>query len=237
MNSSMSIEHCPLVARHAAPDQFQDGVERFVLPIVAHPSLSSWLVLARGIVHDPGDPLDPLGIDAGLALAAGGAAQLRWAAALGWISDTWSMVSAPALAVASFAMAQAIGGSGIIACFAGGLLVGALLPQHKHERLRGGLGEALSLMTWLVFGSIVASQLLCHANLAFILYAVLSLTVIRMLPVALCLLGARVTISELLFVGWFGPRGFARIVFAIMVFDATLPGNTALMAMVAGRWC
>jgi NhaP-type Na+/H+ or K+/H+ antiporter len=131
-------------------------------------------------------------------------------------------------------MAQAIGGSGFIACFVGGLLLGALLPEHKHERLRGaeGFGEALSLMTWLVFGSIVVGQLLNHANPAFIVYAVLSLTVIRMLPVVLCLLGAQATIAESLFVGWFGPRGLASIVFAVMVFDAKLPGNTALMAIV-----
>jgi NhaP-type Na+/H+ or K+/H+ antiporter len=176
-----------------------------------------------------------IGLVVGLALAAGGAALLRRAGALGWISETWNVVSAPALAGASFAMAQAIGGSGFIACFAGGLLLGALLPEHKHERLRGaeGLGEALSLMTWLVFGSIAVGELLNHANLAFILYAILSLTVIRMLPVALCLLGARMTIAESLFVGWFGPRGLASIVFAIMVFDANLPGNVALMATVA----
>ena len=88
-------------------------------------------------------------------------------------------------------------------------------------------------MTWLVFGSIVASQLLNHASLAFILYAVLSLTVVRMLPVALCLLGARVTFAESLLVGWFGPRGLTSIVFAILVFDAELPGNRTLIPTVA----
>ncbi len=176
-----------------------------------------------------------IGIAAGATLAAGGALLLRWAAALGWISDTWNVVSAPALAGASFAMAQASGGSGFIACFVGGLLLGSLLPEHKHERLRGaeGLGEALSLMTWLVFGSIIVSELLNHTGQAVIIYAVLSLTLVRMLPVALCLVGARVTIAESLFVGWFGPRGLASIVFAIMVFDAKLPGNIPLMATVA----
>jgi len=176
-----------------------------------------------------------IGVVVGLVLAAGGVALLRWATALGWLNDTWSLVSIPALAGGCFAMAQAIGGSGFIACFVGGLLLGALLPKHRHERLRGaeGLGEALSLMTWLVFGSIVARQLLNHASLAFILYAVLSLTVVRMLPVALCLLGARVTLAESLLVGWFGPRGLTSIVFAIMVFDAELPGNVTLISTVA----
>jgi NhaP-type Na+/H+ or K+/H+ antiporter len=75
-------------------------------------------------------------------------------------------------------------------------------------------------------------QLLNNANPAVILYAVPSLTVIRMLPVVLCLVGARTTVTESLFVGWFGPRGLASIVFAIMVFDAKLPGNTTLIATV-----
>ena len=66
-----------------------------------------------------------------------------------------------------------------------------------------------------------------------VLYAVLSLTVIRMLPVFLCLLGTPVGTGEKLFIGWFGPRGLASIVFAIMVFDAQLPGNDTLMATVA----
>jgi NhaP-type Na+/H+ or K+/H+ antiporter len=176
-----------------------------------------------------------IGLVVGLGLAAGAAVMLRRAAALGWISDTWNVVSTPALAGACFAVAQAIGGSGFIACFVGGLLFGALMPEHKHERLRGaeGVGDALSLMTWLAFGSIVLGRVLDFADPAAILYAVLSLTFIRMLPVALSLLGARITIGEALFIGWFGPRGLASVVFAIMVFDDALPGNATLMATVA----
>jgi NhaP-type Na+/H+ or K+/H+ antiporter len=176
-----------------------------------------------------------IGIVVGLALAFGAAVMLRRAAALGWISDSWSVVATPALAVACFAVAQAIGGSGFIACFVGGLLLGGLMKEHKHERLRSaeGAGEALSLMTWLVFGSILPGKVLDISSPAPILYAVLSLTVVRMLPVAISLLGARVTLGEALFIGWFGPRGLASLVFAIMVFDAALPGNATLMATVA----
>jgi hypothetical protein len=90
-----------------------------------------------------------IGLVVGLALAGGGAALLRGGGPLD--RGTSNVVSAPALAGAGFAVAQAIGGSSFIACFAGGLLLGALLPRHKHERLRGaeGVGWALSLMTWL----------------------------------------------------------------------------------------
>lgn len=176
-----------------------------------------------------------IGLVVGLALAAGTAVMLHRAAALGWISETWNVVSAPALALACFALAQAIGGSGFIACFVGGLALGGLMSEHKHERLSSaeGAGEALSLMTWLAFGAIVPGRVLYLASPATIVYAVLSLTVIRMLPVAISLLGARVGIREALFIGWFGPRGLASVVFAIMVFDAALPGNTTMMATVA----
>ena len=235
----------PVVVNRAVPSNIRESlnVESGLNDGICVPVIVILLDLAIGtqIEHEPATHVllavvEELGIGlvVGAALAAVGAGLLRWAASVGWISDTWNVVSAPALAGASFALAQAVGGSGFIACFVGGLFLGALLPEHKHERLRGaeGLGEALSLMTWLVFGSILASELLNHANPAFILYAVLSLTVIRMLPVALCLLGTRMTIAESLFVGWFGPRGLASIVFAIMVLDAKLPGNTALMATV-----
>jgi NhaP-type Na+/H+ or K+/H+ antiporter len=176
-----------------------------------------------------------IGLVVGLGLAGLATAILRRAEALGWTSDTWNVVSVPALAGASFALAQAIGGSGFIACFAGGLLLGALMPEHKHERLRSaeGVGDALSLMTWLAFGAIVPGRVLDFTHPAAILYAVLSLTVIRMAPVALSLLGARVKIGETLFIGWFGPRGLASVVFAIMVFDEALPGNETVMATVA----
>jgi NhaP-type Na+/H+ or K+/H+ antiporter len=176
-----------------------------------------------------------IGVVVGLGLAAAAAAILRRAAAYGWISDSWDVVATPALALACFALAQAIGASGFIACFVGGLLLGGLTPEHKHERLLSaeGAGAALSLMTWLAFGAVVPGKLLDFANPAAILYAVLSLTVIRILPVAICLLGARVTLGETLFIGWFGPRGLASLVFAIMVFDAGLPGNRILMATVA----
>jgi NhaP-type Na+/H+ or K+/H+ antiporter len=186
--------------------------------------------VARVVVEEIG-----VGLVVGLGLAAGAAVMLRRAAALGWISDTWNLVATPALAVSCFAVAQAIGGSGFIACFAGGLLLGALTPEHKHERLRSaeGAGEALSLMTWLAFGSVVLGRVLDFASAAPVLYAALSLTVVRMLPVALSLLGARITMGEVLFIGWFGPRGLASVVFAIMVFDAGLPGNATLMATVA----
>ena len=140
------------------------------------------------------------------------------------------------LRVAMIASAQALGGSGFIACFVGGLLLSGLGERHKEELLRGAehMGEALALLTWVVFGGIVVVRLIDRVTWQALLYAVLSLTVIRMLPVFLCLIGTRTSIADKLFIGWFGPRGLATIVFAVLVLDEKLPGNDTIM--LAAGW-
>ena len=175
------------------------------------------------------------GLAVGGVLTGGTALLLRWAKTHDSASEGWTEVPAVALAGACFAAAQALGGSGFIACFIGGLLLGRLVPEGKHAVLCGAenTGEVLALLTWLVFGSVVVGQLTGRLSLPVVLYALLSLTVIRMLPVFLCLLGTPIGTAERLFIGWFGPRGLASIVFAIMVFDAGLPGNSVLMRTVA----
>ncbi len=175
-----------------------------------------------------------IGLAAGIVVTLGAEWLRRGAAARGWIGEPWNEVWTPALAAACFTVAQTLGGSGFIACFVGGLVMGVSSRHRTHVPLRGAeaTGEALALLTWLLFGSIITA-VLRYATPAVVLYAVLSLTFIRMLPVFLCLLGTRLGLTQSLFIGWFGPRGLASIVFAVMVYDADLPGNRILMATVA----
>jgi sodium/hydrogen antiporter len=176
-----------------------------------------------------------IGMIVGLALTWLAILMLQFAERQGWIGEHWVEIPIVALAAACFAAAQAAGGSGFIACFAGGLLLSALGARHKRELLRGAehMGEALALLTWVVFGGIVVARIIDRVTWQALLYAVLSLTVIRMLPVFLCLIGTRTSTAEKLIVGWFGPRGLATIVFAVLVFDEKLPGNdTIILAAV-----
>jgi NhaP-type Na+/H+ or K+/H+ antiporter len=177
-----------------------------------------------------------IGLIAGLALTWLTTLLLRFAERRGWISESWVEIPIVALAAACFAAAQAAGGSGFIACFVGGLLLSGLGAQHKKELLRGAehLGEALALLTWVVFGGVVVARMIDRATWPAVLYAVLSLTVVRMLPVFLCLIGTRTSRADKLFIGWFGPRGLATIVFAILILDAKLPGNDTIM--LAAGW-
>ena len=177
-----------------------------------------------------------IGLIVGLALTWLTTVMLRFAEGRGWISEHWVEIPIVALAAACFAAAQALGGSGFIACFVGGLLLSGLGARHKQELLRGAehMGEALALLTWVIFGGIVVARLIDRVTWSALLYAILSLTVIRMLPVFLCLIGTKTSVADKLFIGWFGPRGLATIVFAVLVLDEKLPGNDTIM--LAAGW-
>jgi NhaP-type Na+/H+ or K+/H+ antiporter len=159
---------------------------------------------------------------------------LRRVVALGWLSDTWRQLPVPALAVACFASAQALGGSGFIACFVGGMLFGGLSEQHKHKLLLAaeGTGDTLALLTWVLFGAVVVGHSIDALSWQILAYALLSLTVVRMLPVFLVLTGMGLRTDEKLFVGWFGPRGLASIVFGLIVLEEQLPGGSTITVTV-----
>jgi NhaP-type Na+/H+ or K+/H+ antiporter len=151
------------------------------------------------------------------------------------ISPTWRQLLVPALALACFTTAQALGGSGFIAAFVGGLLFGSLTRENTHGYLLAaeGTSEAVALLTWVVFGATVVARVAENATWEMFLYAFLSLTLVRMLPVWLALRGTDTRLDEVLFMGWFGPRGLASIVFAIMVIEAGIPGADLIAVTVA----
>jgi NhaP-type Na+/H+ or K+/H+ antiporter len=176
-----------------------------------------------------------IGLVVGLGLAALGTWILKQCAKRGWVTDIWGQVPVFALAVGCFATAQSLHGSGYIAAFAGGLLFGVLARNEKHKLLHAAEGpaETFALFTWVVFGSAVAGQAFEHFSWQIVLYSVLSLTLIRVLPIYLSLSGTGEPRDHKLFLGWFGPRGLASIVFAIIVLNENLPGgNTLAMTVV-----
>ena len=80
-----------------------------------------------------------------------------------------------------------------------------------------------------MFGGIAVVRMIDRVSWPALLYAVLSLTLVRMVPVLLCLIGTRTSTADRLFIGWFGPRGLATIVFAVLVLDEKL-------IMLAAGW-
>ena len=175
-----------------------------------------------------------IGVGVGILCTVVGAHLFRFAHDRGWIGEIWMQVTVPALALTCFATAQSLDGSGFIACFVGGLIAGALVREHKASLLLAaeGTGDTLALLTWVTFGATVAGSVLEHFAWNALLYAALSLTVIRMLPVFLSLTGTGLTAADKLFIGWFGPRGLASIVFLVIVLNEHLPGGEILKQTV-----
>lgn len=175
-----------------------------------------------------------VGAGVGVIFTFGGSYLLRATYLRGWIGETWMQIPIPAGAITCFAAAQALGGSGFIAAFVGGLIGGALIRKHKEEVLRAaeGLGDTLALLTWVAFAVAVAGSAFSFLAWDALLYAILSLTVIRMLPVFLVLTGMGLTVPDKLFLGWFGPRGLASIVFVVIVLNANLAGAETIAATV-----
>jgi len=174
-----------------------------------------------------------IGMAVGLGLALAGAFLLRWCWKRGWVTEVWTQLTVVGLAIASFAIAQSLHGSGYIAAFTGGLLFGYLAGDATHKLILAaeGMGETLALLTWLLFGAVIGPVFkLFSWNV--VVYALLSLTVIRMLPIFLSLAGTGESNANKLFLGWFGPRGLASIVFAIIVINAEVPGAEYLATVV-----
>ncbi len=116
----------------------------------------------------------------------------------------------------------------------GGITVALVRPENKHEWLHAAesAGDTLSLLTWVVFGAAVVGQVMPRFDWDHVVYAVLSLTVIRILPMVLSLTGLPLGTDGKLFLSWFGPRGLVSIVFAIIVLDAGVPGGDSLAMTV-----
>jgi NhaP-type Na+/H+ or K+/H+ antiporter len=174
-----------------------------------------------------------IGLFVGTSLAAAGALLLRFFSAKGWVTEIWMQATVAALALACFALAQELHGSGYVAAFAGGIIFGILTGKstHKYVHAAEGVGEILALLTWLLFGVSFIGQLAGLITWQVVAYAFLSLTVVRMLPMFLSLIGSGEGTPSKLFLGWFGPRGLASIVFAVIVLDSGLDG-AELMSIV-----
>lgn len=151
-----------------------------------------------------------------------------------WLSKVWLQMTVVALAISCFATAQSLHGSGYIAAFSGGLLFGYRAKELTHKLIFAaeGIGETVALMTWMLFGAAVVGKTLEYYSWTIFVYVLLSLTVVRILPIFLSLAGSGESVSSKLFLGWFGPRGLASIVFAIIVVNESLPGSNFIALVV-----
>ncbi|MCU0260187.1 MAG: cation:proton antiporter [Ilumatobacteraceae bacterium] len=150
----------------------------------------------------------------------------------GWIDGHWARIIPLTAAVMAYTITTEAGGSGFIASFVAGLVYGIRLPDpaDRSVELVEEVGDLLSVATFLMFAIVLVGPVLSEVGLDTVVYAVLSLTVIRMLPVAIALIGTGSRLPTVLFAGWFGPRGLASIVFVLVVVEES--GMAAIPTIV-----
>ncbi len=161
------------------------------------------------------------GVVGGVVAGAAAAAIVVYAGGRRFVDETWLQVVPLAGALLAFALAEAIGGSGFIGAFVGGAIFGGLRRHRGGDvsQLTEQAGAVLAAVTFVVFGAVLLGPALHDLTWQIALYAVLSLTLVRMLPVAVAMLGTRARRPTVAFLGWFGPRGAASIVFALLVLE------------------
>jgi len=233
-----------VITNKAVPVQIREGlnIESGLNDGLCVPILFVFIALALGSGTEGGSTMLALklviqelgiGLVVGLGLTAVATWALRWCRDKGWMTEIWKQVTVVALSIACFSVAQSLHGSGYIAAFTGGLLFGFMAKDATHRLVLAaeGTGETLALMTWMLFGATVIGQSVQHFTWEMLVFALLSLTVIRMLPIFLSLTGTGESTASKLFLGWFGPRGLASIVFAIIVVNKGVPA-AKFIAMV-----
>jgi NhaP-type Na+/H+ or K+/H+ antiporter len=145
----------------------------------------------------------------------------------------WAQILPAATAALAYGLAVPLGGSGFIAAFVAGFAFGLL---HRHTGgeatyLVDELGGLSNSLTFIIFGAVVVGPVLADLTWRAVLYGVLSLTLVRMVPVAVALLGTHARRQTVAFVGWFGPRGLASIVFTIIVLEDGGVGNASTITV------
>jgi NhaP-type Na+/H+ or K+/H+ antiporter len=174
-----------------------------------------------------------IGIAVGGGVALVGGRLVGIAHRYGWMQRGARRLAALSLALIAFLVASEIGGNPFVAAFIGGLVFGASARTDAAEsvELAELAGSLLSLMLWFIFGAGFVIPAFQQLDGRTALYAVLSLTVVRMVPVAIALFGSGQDRATAAFVGWFGPRGLASVVFALLAVEEL--GNTDPRVLIA----
>src|SRR4051794_28603824 len=144
---------------------------------------------------------------------------------------SWRFLLTLVAAALASGLAAPLGGSGFIAAFVAGLVYGAARGSRRYTTPLPAqdLGALLNALTFVVFGAAFLQPLIQRATWSVALYALLSLTVVRMLPVAIATLGTGASLATVAYLGWFGPRGLASIVFAVIVVEAAVPHTSTIV--------
>ncbi|WP_309396525.1 cation:proton antiporter [Cerasicoccus maritimus] len=220
-----------VVTNEAVPQKIRDsiGVESGLNDGIALPAIMACMAA----VATAGESLDVsywvtfalkqvlYGPIAGAGIGFVGGWIIQFADEKGWADPIFERLGSIALAIICYSMAEMLGGNGFIAAFFGGLFLGARAPKIRERMQEFGEAEAqqLSLLVFIIFGIAMVPVAVEMWTWKALAYAILSLTVIRIVPVFLSLIGTGMDFSTKLFIGWFGPRGIASVLYLLIFIE------------------
>ena len=181
--------------------------------------------------------VEQLGMGAlvGAAIGLGGGKLLDVAKRNGWMTESMQQLGVVMLPLLCMPACEPVGGSMFIAAYLAGLTVQKVFPEAgaHSAQFAEGWGQIFNLLVFLLFGIIVARNI-THVSAVHLVYAVISLTAVRMVPVAIALAGTGLSKTTALFMGWFGPRGLASIVLGLVFLEEEihLPGEESIKLAV-----
>jgi len=194
---------------------------------IATPFVTVFLAMVvLGVVQDrwATEAFEELARGAGIGIAVGliGGVVARWANGHRWSTPMSDQLLVLSLAFGGYETAIHFTGNGFVAAFIAGLVFGGASHGQLHEatEFTDTVGLFSSFLVWIIFGAAFVGPVLRDGiHWRPILYAALSLTVVRLLPVGLALIGTGFRRDSVCFIGWFGPRGLASVVFTLLAFD------------------
>jgi len=167
----------------------------------------------------------------GIAVGVVGAVLLALARRHGWSSPGVRPLAILALALFAYSTSVVAGTNGFIAAFVAGMAFGTV-DHHNDEaalQFTEEAGTLLSLLVWFIFGAVMLVPGLEDLGWRDVVFALLALTLLRMLPVAVALAGTGLDRGTVAFVGWFGPRGLASVVFGLIAVDSLAPSESKVV--------
>ena len=139
-----------------------------------------------------------------------------------WIANSFEDLAVLGLSILAYTCAEITGGNGFIAAFVAGLIVGIVGTKStlKHlQEFAEAEGQLLTLISFLLFGAVMVIPSVNNASWQMWLYAAISLTLVRMISVAIAFCGLKLQPDSTLVVGWFGPRGIASIIYGLLIME------------------
>lgn len=175
-----------------------------------------------------------LGVVVGLAIGATGAFLLNRSERAQSLDGVWGQLAVLSLAITTLAATIEAGGNGFIATFVAGLAFGHVAERAEHlGEFTEDTAQLAAAVSFFLFGNLLLGPALDDFSVTIVICALATLTIARMVPVAVALIGTGSAVATRAFVGWFGPRGLASILFGLLLLEEELEGADKLFAVVA----